>query len=455
MVNKLEKILRSKFHGHSIFKIVLLSVFSFCVLATSLTFFALSTTKPYMGVRLSFNDQKWSVSMVDVTGIATKSGIKIGDVPVEINNQPAANFLSKYEADGTVYGLLINELSIVDANGQQKSADINNSAQTPESTTELFIFVIISVIFWIVGFYVFIKKPKNLSAFLLYLGSIDIGLALSSNMASDRGFPVAPILEVVASMLGPWILLHFFHVLPEERIKVQTDWRIYFIYFIPVITLILFPIIGYSNGQPEPWFRSIRVFEYGFGFLASAWIAISNYIRAKSFKTRQQMKIVLISCLVALVPFAVLSAIPDAIWNHAIIPSQIGFMFMVFIPIGMGYSILTQKLMDIDIVIRRGVVYGLITVLIGAILAIAIFIVFSVQQSIGSFEEIILSLVLAAIATALFGPIKKGVEVVLDRFFYKDRYDYRQTINNISSSLNSLVDSKDIRVLLLAQPLIL
>ena len=47
-------------------------------------------------------------------------------------------------------------------------------------------------------------------------------------------------------------------------------------------------------------------------------------------------------------------------------------------------------------------------------------------------------------ATALFGPKKKGIETLVDRLFYKDRYDYRQIIQSLSISLNSLNDFTDI-----------
>jgi len=60
------------------------------------------------------------------------------------------------------------------------------------------------------------------------------------------------------------------------------------------------------------------------------------------------------------VPVLVLIFLPQAIWGQGkdIIPSGFSILFVVFIPIGMGYSIVTQRLMDIDLIIRRSVFTG-------------------------------------------------------------------------------------------------
>jgi S1-C subfamily serine protease len=66
------------------------------ILAASLIFFALSLGKPYMGLTLSKGTHDWTVTVVDTICLASDAGIKPGDIPVEINNQPAQVFLGKY-----------------------------------------------------------------------------------------------------------------------------------------------------------------------------------------------------------------------------------------------------------------------------------------------------------------------------------------------------------------------
>jgi signal transduction histidine kinase len=375
--------------------------------------------------------------------LATQAGISIGDTPIEINNQPAQDFLRTYEKAGTLFGLSVTKLSVVDDTGKVKLVDIENSHPSSQHLIELTILFFVCLVFWIVGFYVLLKKSWHTLALLLCLCGAIFGLTISSGIATETAIPTALHFQV-AAIIGPWLLLHFFLVLPEERIRVRNSPLIYLIYLPPAITLILYPIIGYADGQSLPWFRSFRLFEYGVAFTAIAGVVIFNYFRAVSIKTRQQMKIVLISCLAALVPFLLLFIIPEAIEGQTILPAGFNIVFLAFIPLGMGYAITTQKLMDIDVVIRRGVVYGLVTVIMAGILSVAFFFVATKHTSVLMSVHIITALVLGGVAAALFGPIKKWMEKLIDRLFYKDRYDYRQIIEILSKSLSSVKDLNDV-----------
>ena len=425
---------------------LLFSLFGLIILIISLVFFALSLIKPYIGTSFSKGAQGWFVSDVDNAGLAKSRGIIVGDKTVEINNQPAQTFLDQYNHVGVVLEPSINELTVTDNQEQSISVTLKGSSQPVSAITELASWFIVSIVFWITGYYVFRKTTKSEAAILLYLCGLVLGLVLSANQAVVRAIPTATFIEVAASLIGPWLLVHFFLVLPDEGTQIRSNHKLYWIYLPAIITIALFPLIGYRAGQPVLWFRSLRLFEIGIGFLVAAGVAIFNYIKARSIKLRQQMKIVLIGCIAALVPLIVLIVLPEAINGHgqAIIPAGFSILFVVFIPLGMGYSIITQKLMDIDVIIRRSIIYGLITVIMAALISAALVTAVTFQKYLGTAREIVLCLVLGGAATALFGPTKKGIEEVVDRYFYKDRYDYRQIIQSLSDSLNSVKSISDI-----------
>ena len=418
----------------------LLFLLGVCLLAISLTFLVLIINKPYMGVSLTLSENNWAVNDVDSTGLASTAGIKVGDKPVEINGQPAQIFLQKYENAGMAWGPLITELVVTNDQGQIKSVTIQGGSPSQQFLIELATRFIICLFCWTTGFYIFYKKLKNKAAVLFYLCSLVMGLVLSANLAAMRAVPVAPYLEVIATIIGPWLLMHFFLVLPEERARLYNNKLLYLIYLPATITLVLFITIGYVNGQPVMWFRSVRLFEYGAGFLAAAIVAILNYFRSTSMKTRQQMKIVLVGCLTAIIPILLLNLLPQAVWKQTIIPPGFSILFIGFIPLSMGYAIVTQRLMDIDVIIRRGIIYGLITIAMAIILSVAIVISINFQQPLNISGQILVALVLSGVAIALFGPAKKGIETIIDKLFYKDRYDYRNIIQSLSISLNSIND---------------
>lgn len=425
-------------------RVILFPLFGFCIVAVSLPLFALSIGRPYLGIKLIDNNQVWTIAIEDTNGAASKAGIREGDRPIEINGQAAQVFLEKYEKAGAVIGRLIRELTVIDDHGQLESVALEDSSISWQSLVAQIMWLIVCLTFWVTGFYVFLKRPGNTAALLFYLAGLSFGLVLSGNMAGEIAVPTALQLEITGSIFGPWLLLHFFLVLPEERTRLRNNPLVYLMYLLPAITLVLFFLVGTAEGQPVQWFRSLRLFEYTVGFLATVSVAVFNYFRSASVKTRQQTRIVLISCLAAIVPLLLLNVFPDAVWGQIVIPGGLGILFIAFIPLGMGYAVVTQKLMDIDVIIRRGLIYGTITMVMTALLSVVVFSVLGFHQSLGIGEQILVALSAGGLATILFGPTKKWSETLVDRLFYKDRYDYRQIIDSLSNSLKLMRETAEI-----------
>jgi PAS domain S-box-containing protein len=122
-------------------------------------------------------------------------------------------------------------------------------------------------------------------------------------------------------------------------------------------------------------------------------------------------------------------------------PSDFSILLLAFIPLSLGFAVLTQRLMDIDVVLRRGVVYGLITLAMAVVLTVAFALVLSDGIAPGISQQFLLALLLSGLAVFLLGPTKNLIETLVDRFIYKDRFDYRQTIQVLSSSLSATTDT--------------
>ena len=428
----------------------LFSLLATGILAVSVTFFALSIGRPWMGVMLAGDASGWRVDTIDSNGLAAQAGIRAGDRPVEINGVPADAFLAKYEKYGVVFGQLIKEMTVVDGQGQTRSADLQNDALFQVSLIEQMALLATSFFFWLTSLYAFLKKPKNAAVRLFCLCALAVGLALSANFAGTRGVATAIYFEIAATLFGPWLLLHFFIALPEERTGIRKAKMVYLFYLVPAVTFGLFPFQGYADGQPLQAFKNVRFLEYGVGFLLAAVVAVFNFVRAGSPRTRQQMKIVLFSCLAAVVPILVLNILPQMIWRQPLIAPGFSFLFVVFIPLGMAYAVVTQRLMDIDVVIRRGMIYGVVSLVMAAILSVGILVVGVFKSAITMPEQILMALGLGVVAAVLFGPAKRAIEIGVDKVFYKDRYDYRRTIHTLSMALNKSRESAEMCRLVVA-----
>ena len=110
------------------------------------------------------------------------------------------------------------------------------------------------------------------------------------------------------------------------------------------------------------------------------------------------------------------------------------------IPLTLAYAIVRYRLMDVDIIFRRGYAYTLATL---CVLAAFYGIVFSlgslVQKNFKDLGNTGLITVML-IAAFLFQPIRNWIQERLDRHFYRDRYDYRRTLVEFARELSSETD---------------
>jgi signal transduction histidine kinase len=417
---------------------------SYLLIGITLTYFATSFGKPVMGLVLVYHDNRWAVEDVDVVGLGSAVGIKRGEVVIQVNGQPADQALARYIDQGRVFGVVIEQITVGGLDGQTKAADIKDSSTPLRNTIETIMLLTTCIIFWSVGLFVYFKRPDNPAAVLLALTGLVFGLIIGSQVAGERQAFAALQLSVSSTILAGWLLLHFLLVLPDERVKIRRSRLTLLIYLVPLISIVFFLLIGVRDGQPLPWFRTLRLIEYALVLLGVLAAAIINFTRAVSPRTRQQMKIVAISCLGAIIPVLIVFLLPQLITRQTYISSGYIVFFLSIIPLGLGYAVITQKMLDIDVIIRRGVIYGIISVIMGLLLAAGIFIVNIFYAESSNWFILFVSIILGIIGTILFGPIKLNIERIVDKLFYQDRYDYRQIIHSLSLSLNNFQDIPDI-----------
>ncbi|HYJ92612.1 MAG TPA: ATP-binding protein, partial [Pyrinomonadaceae bacterium] len=115
---------------------------------------------------------------------------------------------------------------------------------------------------------------------------------------------------------------------------------------------------------------------------------------------------------------------------------------LALIPLSFGHSVVRYRLMDVDIVVRRALVYALTTLAIAMMIGgVALGLVFLAMGKDLSTAEITLRALIAVIAMAgivlLSEPLKKYLQERADRFFYGERYDLRQGLLDFGRTLSA------------------
>ena len=118
-----------------------------------------------------------------------------------------------------------------------------------------------------------------------------------------------------------------------------------------------------------------------------------------------------------------------------------------FIPLGIfGAGVFLHDLLDMGLLIRKSLFYSLLTGLLTGLYALII--ITSQMLFKDTTDTIVFPLVLFALITFIFGPVKSRIQKKLDQVFEKDRYSYRQTIKSVSRTIATILDYDDITRLL-------
>src|SRR5207248_10578420 len=119
---------------------------------------------------------------------------------------------------------------------------------------------------------------------------------------------------------------------------------------------------------------------------------------------------------------------------------KVSVLSLGVLPLTFGYAIFRYRLMDVDLIFKRGMVYTLSAAAIFAMyFAVVAGIAELVHARVPSSGPY--GLMLAIVVTALlFDPVRKWVQERIDRSFYHTRYDYRKTLVEFGRELSSETD---------------
>ncbi|HEX7733930.1 MAG TPA: hypothetical protein VF458_03680 [Ktedonobacteraceae bacterium] len=174
---------------------------------------------------------------------------------------------------------------------------------------------------------------------------------------------------------------------------------------------------------------------------------IYRYRRVSTSEQRRQTKWVVFGLSLALLGFLTLLIVASIV-ALPIIPDLIGdsllYIFLSLIPLSIAIAILRSRLWDIDVIINRALVYGMLTISLALIYGGSVLALQTLLQIFlsGNQFAIVGSTLLIAL---LFQPLRHHIQELIDRRFYRRKYDASRTLEAFSATLRSEVDLDQLR----------
>ena len=191
--------------------------------------------------------------------------------------------------------------------------------------------------------------------------------------------------------------------------------------------------------DPATYVLLHRVAVAGFGAAMIALIAsqLIALVWPESFEARQRVKVLALGTTAALAPQAVLGLTAGAGGQAS--ENLMGWSG-VFFPLSIGYAVLRNDLLEVDVILRRTLSYALLTVLVAIGYGVAIAGLDLVFRDGGTASRLQAGFVLAVVSVALLLPLRDRVQSIVDRTFYRTAYDFRRLIEQASRQLASVTD---------------
>jgi hypothetical protein len=220
-------------------------------------------------------------------------------------------------------------------------------------------------------------------------------------------------------------------------------------------TLLLFPYVGHGLEVRNPaWLGlPIDLEESGRRLFAVILLAPAALLCGAAFlhrfrssrgALRQQLKWVAYAATIVVVANVLL---PVTFGRKPLeITNQLAFLGVA---VAAAIAILRYRLYDIDFLINRTLVYGSLTALLGVVYVVSVLLSQDMLRGLTASSDVAVA-GSTLLVVALFQPIRTRIQEVVDRRFYRARYDAARTIDAFSARLRADVDLDSVRADLIA-----
>ncbi len=344
-------------------------------------------------------------------------------------------------------------------------ADLDSIDAVPSWTPRALYINLIGIVYLIVGFFVLFRQGGR-APFVLHFSTWCLTafvLHFYTPVGTYRDLDLAvAFLRNVAFILFVPLFFHFCARYPSRQQLFQGRRWLASLLYAPAVLLIglatfvflrnvitsLIPGLHAAAPLSESFvnfFYKLTFAHFLLGLVVSAVLLTRRLIKAKSTVVRQQLKWVVWGSLLAIAPFSLLYGVGYLFgkqsdpWliDAAVLP-------LILIPLAFGYSVLRYRLMDVELVVRRVFVYALTTLAIAVMIGSVVYL--AGLYALGSDEgfssgEITLRVVVAIVAMAaivmIAGPVKTFLQERVDRLFYGERYDLRNSLLDFGRTLSA------------------
>ena len=308
---------------------------------------------------------------------------------------------------------------------------------------------ITALLFFIISLFVLIKKNESKASHIFHWAAVGTALIMCTTWANQNTYP-----EIVNNILRssfhfayaftPVFFLHFAFVFPRDN---EQKWRTFIkLNYITSFLLATLSTAAFINTSEQLNTQSISNYLLSFTFIriyaavvviTAVIIFFTTYFKENGEVERKKLKWLLLGFVVGPLGFIVFWVLPKEFLGIAILPEEVIILLELAIPITFAIAIIKYHLLDIDEVLNRSLVYGIVISILLVLYSAAIGIFVS---SFKVSDQSIVSAVAAVLLALAFQPIKTKVQNFVDKKFFRIQYNFRKELNRFTSQIKNYND---------------
>ena len=232
-------------------------------------------------------------------------------------------------------------------------------------------------------------------------------------------------------------------VFPEELFAGTRFKSVRYLPMLVSLGLAFWGVDSIINYRADPWeYIGAWRFKYlyaALGILVFIGVMLYRQATSQSAVARQQARVILWGSLFAFAPVVVWMVAPlfgfDFAWNPAIFVP-----FLLLFPLVIAIAILRYRLWDIDVIVNRTLVYGVLSLLLALVYFLTVLVTQQIFLELTGETSNLAAVVSTLVIVAIFNPLRREVQVFIDRRFYRRKYDIAKTLDAFAQTLQEEVD---------------
>ena len=304
---------------------------------------------------------------------------------------------------------------------------------------------VFQLVWFAVGALIFWRRSDDrmallVSAFLVSFGPVSVIPTVANTLIYSQPAWWLPVRGV--NFVGTVCSTLFFLLFPGGRFVPRwTRWLA--VAFIANEVSRVFLTSVYSR-TPVLETVSYLVFLGGVAFVV--WFQVYRYRRISSLEQRRQTRWVVFGLTLGIAgtfPFQlpVDISLVGGDMPLTLLLLKVGFsLSFLLVPLSIGVAVLRSRLFDVDVLINRTLVYGSLTVTLVVLYFGLIVLLQSIFVALTG-QRYTLAVVASTLSiAALFNPLRRRIQAVIDRRYFRKKYDARKTVETFSAKLRDVTD---------------